>query len=104
MTYNKPASYSFCGSLKSVGRRDQDGSDYVITAWLSPLNWYKIDSRVEVYCTGREAGMTGQHFEAFQLIVSLASTAVWLLHALVDKGSGNRGTSVARVNAIVRVR
>lgn len=48
--------------------------------------------------------MTGQHFEAFQLIVSLALTAVRLLHALADKGSGNRGTSVARFNAIVKLR
>jgi len=52
MAYNKPESYSFYGSSNSVGRRDQDGSDYVITAWLSPLNWYKIDITVEVYCTG----------------------------------------------------
>jgi len=47
--------------------------------------------------------MTGQHFEAFQLIVSLALTAVQPLHALVDKGCGNRGTSVGRVDAIVEL-
>jgi hypothetical protein len=41
---------------------------------------------------------------AFQLIVSLALTAVWLVHALVAKGSGNRGTSFGRVNAIVELR
>ena len=76
--------------LKSVRREDQDGSDYVITAWLSSLNWYKIDIIVEIDCTMTYNRHDRKHFEEFKFIVYFH---LRLLYGFVFKENSNRRTS-----------